>query len=152
MQRHCDRGALSELVTAVGGDLIEGRDSIEGVPEAAHIGSIGAHVTGSEAVPAIILPGEDLGEEEGDVHPGAEEPDGRVALQEDDLDPGLAGLPLAYLPLFILVPDNERVDLREPQQPPVPGGEALVGVRILERLRENLRIVQALPLRQGYPL
>ena len=99
MHRHCDRGVGSELVTAVGGDLIEGRDSIEGVPEAAHIGSIGTHVTGSEAVPAIILPGEDLGEEEGDVHPGAEEPDGRVALQEDDLDPGLAGLPLAYLPL-----------------------------------------------------
>jgi len=152
MHRHCDRGADSELVTAVGGDLIEGRDSIEGVPEAAHIGYIGTHVTSSEAVPAIILPCEDLGEEKGDVHPGAEELDGRVALQEDDLDPGLAGLPLAYPPLLILVPDHERVDLREPQQPPVPGGEALVGVRILERLRENLRIVQALPLRQCYPL
>jgi hypothetical protein len=75
-----------------------------------------------------------------------------VALQEDDLDPGLAGLPLAYLPLLILVPDHERVDLREPQQPPGPGGEALVGVRILERLRENLRIAQALPPRQGDPL
>ena len=80
-------------------------------------------------MPAIILPRKDLCIEKGDMHPGAEHTDGRVALEEDDFHPGLARQPRLDLSVLIFVPHRQGVGERKPQHLSVPGGEALIGMR-----------------------